>query len=223
MNNRLRSIFYIYFLAGVLICFSSFVFQTPTAFAQDPVPTPTYDPLTQPELPPNPTEFEMGRYLFWRHCMPCHGDVGQGLTDEFRILWEDHQNCWDHGCHGGKRGDEGFPIPTVIPAIVTNDKLIRFGSEEELYKYLKTTHPPQDPGFLKDEEYHSLAAYVFRLNNRSVEEIEVIQTVSPTISRVPTPTPSSQDNQTPIRQFIVVFGFLFFSLIVVWVIQKNRK
>ena len=49
-------------------------------------PTPTYDPFGEPSLPNNPTQLESGRHLYWRHCMPCHGDMGQGLTDDFRVL-----------------------------------------------------------------------------------------------------------------------------------------
>src|SRR5512142_362788 len=43
---------------------------------------------TIPRLPitssPTPaTQAGHGKDVFWLHCMPCHGDQGQGLTDEF--------------------------------------------------------------------------------------------------------------------------------------------
>jgi hypothetical protein len=166
-------------MMGILISLFLVTIDIPSARAQNAASTPTNDPFAQPELPPDPTDLEMGRYLFWRHCMPCHGDVGQGLTDDFRSLWEDHQNCWEQGCHGGKSDDEGFPIPTIIPAIVTGDHLSQFRSEEELFDFLKATHPPQYPGFLKDEEYHDIAVVLFRMNSRILDEEVSVPSLSP--------------------------------------------
>ncbi len=130
-------------------------------------PTPTYDPLVEPPLPPAPTQLELGRNLYWHWCMPCHGDRGQGLTDEFRMIWEpDHQDCWAGGCHGGRPRDEGFPIPTVVPALTREDRLGRFASLGELEGYLTETHPPQSPGILKPEEYEAISAWLFEMNER---------------------------------------------------------
>lgn len=133
--------------------------------------------LAIPTLTEHPTQIEIGRSLFYYNCMPCHGDKGQGLTDEFRSLWEkDHQNCWERGCHGGHGTNEGFPLPTAIPAVVSSSFRQRFIQLEMLFTYLKTTHPPQNPGGLKDEEYQALTAYLFfengsksdtRLNDQS--------------------------------------------------------
>ena len=114
--------------------------------AQSPSPTPTYDPFAQPLLPDNPTKLELGRYLFWRYCMPCHGDKGQGLTDEFRAMWEpDHQNCWARGCHSGRYANDSFPVPTVVPPLVRSDQLSRFADMQGLSAFLKATHPPEAP------------------------------------------------------------------------------
>jgi cytochrome c len=146
-------------------------------------PTPTYDPFAQPPLPPDPTEYEFGRYLYWRHCMPCHGDRGQGLTDEFRSVWvEDHQNCWARGCHSGKYAEDSFYVPTIVPALVTGARLVHFETQEDLLDYLRSTHPPQDPGFLEEDEYRALAFFVFSMNDRLTAE----PTSQPTL----TPTPS---------------------------------
>ena len=41
-------------------------------------PTPTPDPLAIPLLPESPTQVDIGRNLYYYHCMPCHGDQGQG-------------------------------------------------------------------------------------------------------------------------------------------------
>ncbi len=228
MNSRRRLIFYTFGIAGVLICISLISMQVQPAHAQDPIPTPTYDPLAQPELPPNPTKFEMGRYLFWRHCMPCHGDVGQGLTDEFRVLWEDHANCWDRGCHGGRKEDEGFPIPTVIPAIVTEDHLKQFTSEDELFGFLKATHPPQYPGYLEDEEYHDIVTILFSMNERMLEEVVAIPTSSPAPSTKPvlvfTSTPDTKHKSMDVSSsMLLLCAFLDIVIVAVGVIWARHK
>lgn len=130
-------------------------------------PDPDYDPFEEPFLSEDPSEYELGRNWYWLNCMTYHGDVGQGLTDEFRAIWaEDHQNCWAHGCHAGNSGDEGFPIPRLVPALVSSTKLAKFSSEQDLFSYLKATHPPQTPGVLTDAEYLAIAGYVFSMNDR---------------------------------------------------------
>jgi mono/diheme cytochrome c family protein len=129
--------------------------------------TPTTDRLAEPALPQNPTQYEQGRHLYWLNCMPCHGDKGQGLTDEFRGLWvADHQNCWARGCHAGREEDEGFPLPRTIPAIIskTGDALVP-KTADQLFEYLRTTHPPQHPGYLPEDEYWAITAYVLTENN----------------------------------------------------------
>ena len=155
------------------------------AHAQEPFPTPTltYEPLAEPVVPDNPTELELGRNWYWHNCMTCHGDVGQGLTDEFRAIWpEDHQNCWAHGCHGGRSDDEGFPIPTIVPALVSDAKLAQFTSQQQFFEFLKATHPPQDPGGLDDEQYQAIVQYVFSMNNRPLEAPAPIPTAIPTFT-----------------------------------------
>ena len=164
------------------------------AFAQEPFSTPTYDPLDEPPLPPDPTEFELGRHLYWLWCMTCHGDRGQGLTDDWRARWEiDHQNCWARGCHTGRSNDQGFPIPTVVPLIIGDDYLAQFATLQDLVDFLKITHPPQHPGILKDEEYHAIAAYVFTLNDRSLVAGTPTPMLTPTLAPSSTlsPAPSS--------------------------------
>ena len=155
-------------------------FQAQTAAS----PTPTYDPR----------EYDLGRNWYWHHCMPCHGDVGQGLTDDWRAVWvPDHQDCWSRGCHGGKRDDEGFPIPTFVPAVASAAKLARFDSLEALDEYLKATHPPQYPGHLDDEQYHAIARYLFVLNGRAAEAPEgepTAETASPANTAMPSSTGS---------------------------------
>jgi hypothetical protein len=106
--------------------------------------------------------------------MPCHGDKGQGLTDAWREVWvEDHQNCWARGCHSGQPSDEGFPLPESIPPVMhTTNHLARFDTAEGLLAYLRTTHPPQRPGVLPDEEYRALTTLLLVENGRPLQEEE---------------------------------------------------
>jgi hypothetical protein len=133
-----------------------------------PTPQPgAEDRLAIPTLPPNPSDVDEGRVIYYYHCMPCHGDRGQGLTDEFRHIWvEDHQNCWGRGCHAGRPGDEGFPIPRYIPAVSHTPALqARFPDFAALQGYLEATHPPQNPGVLTEAQYQQITAFVYAQND----------------------------------------------------------
>ncbi len=159
-------------------------FQTTAARQASASPTPTYDPLREPPLPLHPTEYELGRNLYWHWCMTCHGDRGQGLTDEFRRIWDpDHQNCWARGCHSGRPGETGFPIPTVVPPLVDEDHLVQFSSQEALADFLKATHPPQKPGILKREEYQAIALFVFTMNGRASGGAPITEIPTPILTQ----------------------------------------
>lgn len=133
-----------------------------------PSPTPqSADRLAAPLLPAHPTQLEWGRYLYWLNCMACHGDRGQGLTVEFRALYVEDENCWARGCHAGRPEDKGFPIPHAVPEIISaSGTLPPFATAEELFNYLRTTHPPQNPGYLPDDEYWAITNYLLVQNGR---------------------------------------------------------
>jgi hypothetical protein len=143
---------------------------SPTPFitsALFPAASPTVDRLAEPSLPANPTQFETGRHLFWLNCAACHGDRGQGLTDEFRSLYVEDANCWARGCHAGHNGDQGFPIPRFVPAIISSTgDLPPFATPQALFEFLRATHPPQKPGFMPDSDYWALTAYLLIENGR---------------------------------------------------------
>lgn len=208
-----------FFLGSLLIITES---QTAIARAQDaPSPTATYDPLAEPSLPENPSEYELGQNWYWHHCMPCHGDKGQGLTDEFRAIWpEDHQNCWGRGCHGGHGLEDDFLIPTVVPPIVSNAKLVRFSSQQALFDFLKATHPPQYPGYLSDEQYHAIALFIFSMNNRSDADNPPS---TPTLDSTPQPEQAEMENsRSPVILIILlVLGILLIIIVVVWGTRKR--
>jgi hypothetical protein len=194
---KIKTIFTAILLVLVILGLASLCFlpvqaqsATPTS---TPDATPTYDPFAQPPLPENPTQLEQGRYLFWRYCMPCHGDVGQGLTDEFRYKWEpDHQNCWEAGCHSGKYSYDSFPVATYVPPIVHTGLLFNY-SPDSLFEFLRTTHPPEDPGLLTDEEYRALVFYLYHMNAVPFPVQKATATPAPSA----TPTPLASLTPTP--------------------------
>ena len=156
---------------GLLLAFpaiSSSSWEVNDALAAGGVPTPTPDPFAPPDMPEAPTQLDVGRNLYYYHCMPCHGDRGQGLTDEWRETWvEDHQNCWARGCHAGKPGDEGFPLPKVVPAVSGSAQAIaRFETADALFDFLHQAHPPQSPGSLSEEDCWALAQLLWRKDSQ---------------------------------------------------------
>jgi len=140
---------------------------------------PGEDRLAEPVLPESPTQVDIGRNLYYFHCMPCHGDQGQGLTDEFREIWvEDHQNCWARGCHTGRSELAAFYIPRSIPAVIGTPQALRpFQTAEELFAFLRATQPPQRPGALDDSEYWALTSFLLHENGRPLPGDESRQAV----------------------------------------------
>lgn len=199
--------------------------QPRSAHAWDiPSPTPTYDPLEEPFVPDDATDYELGRNWYWHYCMPCHGDKGQGLTDEWRAVWEtDHQDCWGRGCHAGERIEDSFAIPTVVPPVVSSAKLNRFSSLQALYEYLRATHPPQTPGCLQEEQYRAIAVYVFSQNSRPLAEPTLMPASTPTSTSTPMPEVLSQEEPLSQPSTVIYIGLGVIVLaLVIWSLGKRR-
>ena len=133
---------------------------------------PMEDRLAEPVLPESPTQVDIGRNLYYFHCMPCHGDRGQGLTDEWREVWvEDHQNCWGRGCHTGRAQLAAFYIPRSIPAVIGSPQALGvFDTAEDLFVFLRATQPPQRAGALTDDEYWALTNFLLHENGRALPD-----------------------------------------------------
>lgn len=161
--------------------------------------------------------------------MTCHGDLGQGLTDDFRGVWpEDHQNCWAHGCHNGTQDGGGFPIPRFVPPLVGLDKLSKF-SQQGLFEYLKSTHPPQTPGVLEDEQYLAIVKYLFFLNERQYQEATPVPTITPipipTFTPIPDQVAENEPPKPPEGFVTIVLTGLGLLIGLVWLLwfKKRRK
>lgn len=127
--------------------------------------TPTIDRLAAPPTVPSPTQADEGAQLYWLHCQPCHGDRGQGLTDEWRAQYPpEDQNCWESGCHGERPYDEDFKLPTAVPAVIGEGTLSKFQTLGGVYEYVRVSMPYFYPGDLTEQEYLAILAHIARNN-----------------------------------------------------------
>jgi cytochrome c len=126
------------------------------------MPSPRLNP---PQISSNPTQLERGAYAFWLYCLPCHGDRGQGLTDEFRQLYPpDHQNCWASGCHGTHPYANGWTLPTQVPALIGGGALANFPNAAAVYAFVQAAMPFEAPGSLDAATYWDVVAYLVDKN-----------------------------------------------------------
>ena len=130
---------------------------------------PAVDIFARPTLPPRPAQADLGSQVYWLRCMVCHGDHGQGLTDEYRAAWPKiDQNCWQAKCHGDVRRLEGFVFPKYVPPLIGPGTLSRFRTAADLYGFIRTNMPYQAPGTLQDTEYWELTAFLARAGGARV-------------------------------------------------------
>ena len=149
-------------------------------------PTPTFDVsrLAQPPTVYPPEQADNGAQTYWGMCIDCHGDRGQGLTDEWRTSFEpDERDCWASGCHGPDFPENSFEIlETGVPAIVGAGKLISFANAFELQKFVRENMPLFPPGSLTEDEAWDVTAYILRLNDIQPADIVLDKTNSSAIS-----------------------------------------
>lgn len=142
------------------------IHQTPEPlFTQVPGAPSRDERLAQPPTVAAPNQADDGEQLYWLHCQPCHGDVGQGLTEEWRAQYPpEDQNCWESGCHGERPYDNGFILPTAVPALVGDDTLVRFPTAGSLFVYSQSAMPFWNPASLTEAEYLAITAHLAREN-----------------------------------------------------------
>jgi hypothetical protein len=97
--------------------------------------------------------------------MVCHGDLGQGLTDEWRgVLDPEDQNCWQSGCHHTRHPPGGFIFPKYVPPVAGPDVLSHYPTALHLHDYVQARMPWQARGTRSEDEYWQLTAFLLRLN-----------------------------------------------------------
>lgn len=156
-----------------------------------PFPFPTR--LAPPPTVYPPTQASQGAQVYYLVCMACHGDRGQGLTDEWRnVLNVENRNCWQSRCHASNHPLDGFVLPKVIPAVVGPGKLEIFRTALDLHDYLHARMPWQAPGKLSDEEYWQLTAYLMEANgfDPGVQPLDTERAAGIYLRDIPTPTPA---------------------------------
>ena len=125
-------------------------------------PAPRYAPTATP-----PTQAARGNDLFYLYCMPCHGDRGQGLTDEFRtrVYPAEDAYCWNSGCHGTQPYANGFTIPMTVPTLIGPGTLQRFGTASDLFHFIRRAMPLHAPGSLTEAQSIELTAFLLERNS----------------------------------------------------------
>jgi mono/diheme cytochrome c family protein len=204
------------------------------ASAQTEPPGPDMPPLPQGLDPPPtvypPTQVSEGANVYYLVCMACHGDKGQGLTDEWRgALDPPDQNCWQSRCHATNYPPGGFVFPKIVPALASPGMLARFETALDLYLYLNDEMPFQAPGSLEDEEYWQLTAFLLSLNGLdpgspllTQEKARQIKLREKVIG-VPAPTTAPPPGAGVWWIIIGLSGSLVFLLILTIALRRSRS
>ncbi len=155
-------------------------FASPTMYLVTLTPTPTLAPtptfdmrrLDQPQVGDPLTQLDEGALVYWGVCMACHGDKGQGLTDEWRDSYgEEDRNCWQSKCHASNYPPGGFAFPRVVPSLAGPGRLARFVNARQLYDYNLAKMPWWKPGSLTAEKAWAVTAYLLKLNGTLPEGV----------------------------------------------------
>jgi cytochrome c len=162
---------------GIALLLAGLFFNTivaSPALQTSATPAGTPDRLAKPTLPASPSQADRGAQVYWLSCLPCHGDLGQGLTDEFRQAYPpEDRNCWNSGCHGARPYDNGFKLPASIPAVVGSGTLQKFPNAAVLQAYIKAAMPFWKPGSLTDDDSWAVTAFLLRQNGLRDDRAEL--------------------------------------------------
>jgi cytochrome c len=204
---------------------AAFLIQEGMAFnvALQITPMPTLDRLAEPTLPASPSQADYGAQLYWLHCLPCHGDKGQGLTDEFRETYPpEDNNCWARGCHGNDPYENGFTLPTTVPSLIGSNALTKFPKVSNLYGFIQAAMPFEYPGTLTEEEYWQITLFLLRENgieysgesDASNADQILLPWAQPTPTSTPVPPSLSSFGATGWALFAIIF--LLGGIVFLW-------
>ncbi|MBM3123785.1 MAG: hypothetical protein FJZ87_01790 [Chloroflexi bacterium] len=142
--------------------------------------TPTFNPtrLAQPPMVYPPAQSDIGAQTYWGMCMSCHGDRGQGLTEDWLNSFPlEERDCWQSGCHADDAPQNSFEIPqTGIPALVGTGVLSRFSNSLELQRHILDNMPFGRAGLLPPEEAWTLTAHILQMNDRETNAFHLMDT-----------------------------------------------
>lgn len=116
-------------------------------------------------VPQGADQVEFGAEVYRLVCKSCHGDRGQGLTEDWIAQWNpDDQNCWQSKCHAENHPEDGFKLPRYVPPVTGEEITGRFDTAAELYRFVSLAMPWHAPGSLTSEEYWYVTAYLLEIN-----------------------------------------------------------
>lgn len=169
------------------------------ATATSPAPGTSMPPMSNEgswvivDLPPDATQLEYGAEVYRLVCKACHGDKGQGLTDDWRAQWAPKdQNCWQSKCHASNHPPDGFYMP-IAPAVV-GPPVQMFATAQDLYNYIHVSMPWHDRGSMTEKESWSVTAYILKINGVDPGPFLSSETASQIELRGTNPTDSSSSN-----------------------------
>lgn len=134
------------------------------------------DDLPAPVIPDEPGQLERGQLKYYQVCLACHGNWGQGLTDEWRETgFGEDMNCWQSKCHAPNHPPQGFEIPREMPPLLGITALSTISNAHQLYQIIYQTMPWWDPGSLTSDESVDLTAYLLDARGELPDGIELTQ------------------------------------------------
>lgn len=209
-------------IAGFLVQGGVFLIA-PVPGALAPAATPTPNPLLEPTLPAGPSQADQGARVYWLSCMPCHGDQGQGLTEQFRqsAYPPEDQNCWNSGCHGKRPYQNGFTLPTTIPALVGQATMRKFDTAAKLQGFISVAMPFWKPGSLTGQESWEVTAFLLRQNGIRYSAPELNSSNASRILLDPVSQTPASSPLFPGAWIVPGIGALI-VIFVVWRIRRNK-
>ena len=222
---------------GIALLTAGLFFEDGTASSvvQQSTPVSTISPfqrLAEPTLPADPSQADRGAQDYWLYCLPCHGDRGQGLTQEFRETYPPEEvDCWQSGCHGKTPYENGFILPTKVPAVIEHTALAKFTDAAQLNAYIRAAMPFWKPGILTEEESWRVTAFLLRENNLwdASTELNASNAASVKIPRgsllTPIVTPQSNHVQqgSSATVWFIAAGAVLLILFLVFILKKSRN
>jgi hypothetical protein len=165
-----------------------------------PTSTPTREPgmafpglLTPPATVSAPSQADLGAQTYFYICLACHGQSGEGLDAWRKKLNPPDNNCFQSKCHAPNHMDFGFTFPHEVPALHNPAMLLTFQNAYNLFVFIKTRMPWQNPNSLSDAKALELTAFLMRMNGRDLGAQALTVAGARNISFLPstaTPVPS---------------------------------
>jgi hypothetical protein len=232
---------FLLFPLGVALLIAASLFKEGTALSVELQGTPSvtsatlspFERLAKPTLPAEPTQADHGAQTYWLLCLPCHGDRGQGLTDEFRETYPpEDQYCWERGCHGDRPYELGFTLPMQIPALIGSEAALgKFTTAARLNAYIMSAMPYWKPGSLSEEEGWLVTAFLLRENGIQVAQslnasnAEEILLSPPPLSPTPAPETGVENvkEQTRSVDSLWLIALIVVVIIVVAAVSLRRR